>query len=174
MDGNRQQAEEGPKQVQVFNIARNGEGGGKRTVSDRASPQEGGGRGAGSEEGHGQENAPKSKKKAKKRTQKPEEPKEEAPPGGRGGADEGLAEEARKVGEAVDAAANQLQVRANEARRKAEEALAEPLRARMLDLDLQARAGGRDLFKDMVSEGVDSEKVTAIWVAKYVARHGFA
>jgi hypothetical protein len=51
--------------------------------------------------------------------------------------------------------------------------MVEPLRTRITGLDLQARAGGRDLFKDMVSEGVDVEKVSTAWIAKYVARHGF-
>ena len=83
-----------------------------------------------------------------------------------------MAEEARQLGQMADAAANQVEQRAREARQMAEATVEEPMRARIRDVEIQARAAGRELFKDLVLEGVAGDKISSLWIAKYVSKHG--
>ena len=62
--------------------------------------------------------------------------------------------------------------RAREARQMAEATVEEPMRTRISDVEIQARAAGRELFKDLVLEGVAGDKISSLWIAKYVSKHG--
>ena len=143
------------------------------TGGEGAGPKAGGKHGGSSEDQNSGNGALEAKKKAKTSVHSPEKLKGEPPPRLGGAGDEALADDARRLGEAVEVVANQLNARAVEARSKAEATMVEPLRTRFMELEMQARVGGRDLFKDMVSDGVDVEKVSTAWIAKCVARHGF-
>ena len=169
----RQHAASAEIPIQFFNLAAEGDTEGRGAEGKNAGSKEGGGKGRGYRHKFVNEGAPKSKKKQNKDAQGAERCNEEPQPRQGGGGEDVLAEDARKAGKAVDAADNQLHALASEARSRAEATMVEPLRTRVTELDLQARAGGRDLFKDIVSEGVDVEKVSTAWIAKYVARHGF-
>ena len=85
-----------------------------------------------------------------------------------------MAADAMQLGAVADAAENNVVQRAQEARKKAEETTEEPMRTRIAEVELQARAAGRDLFKDLVMDGVAGDKISTAWIAKYVARHGFS
>ena len=171
--GKRQRAASAEIPIQFFNLAAKEGTGNKGTEGDKAGSKEGGGRGCEDGQKLGNKGALKAKKRHCKGAQGAERSNEEAKPRQEGGGEETLADDARKAGKTVEAADNLLQARASEARSKAEASMVEPLRSRLTDLDMQARAVGRDLFKDMVSEGMDGEKVSTAWIANYVARHGF-
>ena len=171
--GKPQRAASAEIPIQFFNLAAKEGTGSRNTEGDKAGSKEGGGRGCEDGRKLGNKGAPKAKKKHGKGAQGAERSNEEAKPRQEGGGEETLADDARKAGKTVEAADNLLHARASEARSKAEASMVEPMRSRLTDLDMQARAVGRDLFKDMVSEGMDGEKVSTAWIANYVARHGF-
>ena len=72
-----------------------------------------------------------------------------------------------------DVAAQQVEQRAAEAKAKAEASLEEPLRGRVAEVELQARMGGRDFFKDLIMDGMLGDKISTSWLAKYTSKHGY-
>ena len=171
--GSRSTAAEVSVPPQVFSMAEERGGGTKGSEGEKAGPKDGRSkRGVCRGKGVSKE-ASKAKQKQTKNAPCAQRCNVQPPPHQEGGGEHALAEEARKAGDAFEAAATQLHARAMEARSKAEATMAEPLRTRITELELQARAGGRDLFKDLVSEGVEVDRVSASWIAAYAARYGF-
>ena len=85
----------------------------------------------------------------------------------------GMAEVTCRARAAVEDMSSKLDGRAALFRDRAEALQVEPMRPRIAELDMQAKMGGRNLFRDMVTEGVDAEEIASAWIAKYTNRHGF-
>ena len=113
----------------------------------------------------------------RKRPKKDEQANKEAKEGGSKGEGEqgeaGMEKEAQRLKEVGNAAAMQIVQRSQEAKTRAEATLEEPFRARVLEVELQARLGGRDFFKDLVMDGMQGDKITTSWLAQYTAKHGY-
>ena len=91
-----------------------------------------------------------------------------------GGKDEaGMEQEAQRLKEVGNVAALQIEQRAQEAKARAEATLEEPFRARVKEVELQARLGGREFFKDLVMDCMHGERITTSWLAQCTAKHGF-
>ena len=89
-------------------------------------------------------------------------------------ADADLGEEARQLATAVEGVSQSVEARAQATRKLAEEALEEPMRSRIRELDMQARISCRDLFRDLAMEKIEGDKITSAWVAAYSKKHGFS
>ena len=133
--------------------------------ADEVEPKEGARSGGG-----GQAGAKKRKGKSGQAGKKTNKVVEEEKVGVGG---EVMAEEARKLALVAEGAAQQVEKKAQEERCKAEASLEEPMRSRVAELEMQARAGGREFFKDLVMAGVSGDKISTSWIAQYATKHGY-
>ena len=115
-----------------------------------------------------------TKKKAGKLFIFPKNAKQDSGGGQASGSEATMAADAMQLGAVAGAAENNVVQRAQEARKKAGETTEESMRTRIAEVEFQARAAWRDLFKDLVIDIVVGDNISTAWIAKYVARHGFS
>ena len=112
-----------------------------------------------------------------KRLQKEENNNKKAKLGeskGEGGKDEASMEhEAQRLKEVGNAAALQVEQRAQEAKARAEATLEELICARVKEVEVQARLGWREFFEDLVMDGTHGDKIFTSWLAQCTAKYGF-